>query len=973
MFGGNVTSSWATPQQNQQQQQQTGAFGQPAGGFGTSAFGNAGTSAFGQPAQQPQANPMFGNLGAPATNTNTGFGAFGGTNTSQSNTTNPMFGGAKPSTGFGAFGGGTSAFGGGGTFGQTNTASGSGTGAFGQPATATATSAFGTGNSIFGASKPAPTAFGTTTTSSTTAPPVTTGSSNPPYAIHTEKDPSSANVTLHYQSISCMPAYANTSVEVHQISLFFVQSSHSLHQEIRLQDYNQGRKTASTFGPGAFGATQTATGTGLFGAQPAQQTSAFGAPATNTGGFGAFGVNNTTPATTSAFGGGSAFGQPQQQQQTAGFGAFGSTTQQPQQQQTGGGLFGGGGGGAFGSTASKPFGAFGGGTATAANAFGGGGGGGAFGQNQQQQTQPTGGLFGSTNNTTSTTNAFGSFGNNNANKSVFGQTNTTQPTTGFGAFGSTQPQQNQQQQQTNPLFGGGTGIFGQQQQPQQQQGTQQPASNPLFGGGQTGNTGGLFGGGGGLFGNNNNQQQQQQAQQPAQTGAFGAFGAKPAQPTGGLFGGGTFGQSTSTNTTQPANPLFGSTLGGQQNNQTTAGGGLFGKPAPALGASTSTSGGGLFGSTNPTSGLFNTSTTAPGAQGTLTASISEPIGSDLPIFNLLPPGPRLLDLDTSQKKKPGFFVDVPTRSPMPRVGYTPANSKLRGFGASFSSPAPSPSPLTGSLSLNSSKTSGLSLSRAADNSSSFDAFLLGRSSSPALGSGTKQSVKKVILDKKVEPTEIFVKSGGSPGGLRGGKVVFSPALSAASREKDAQAALNPTDVTESPTPRPKNTPNRFTAQSQPSAEEDGQGRELEDGEYYVKPDLATLKQKGYDELSSFDNLVVGRVGFGEIQFLEPVDLTGLPKLGALLGEVIRFDEKECSVYPESDDVDKPPPGSGLNVAARLSLLNCWAVDKATREPIKDESHPSASKHLKRLKKISNTHFESFDITDGKWTFKVDHF
>ncbi|KAG6891711.1 hypothetical protein C0992_010114 [Termitomyces sp. T32_za158] len=959
MFG-NVTSSWATPQQNQQQQQQTGAFAQPASGFGPSAFGNAGTNTFGQPPQQSQANPMFGNLGAPASNTNTGFGAFGGTNPPQNNTANPMFGGAKPSGGFGAFGGGTGAFGGGGAFGQSNAASGSGTGAFGQPATTTTTSAFGTGNSIFGANKPATTAFGNTAGS--TAPPVTTGSSNPPYAVHTEKDPSSANVTLQYQSISCMPAYTNTSVE-----------------EIRLQDYNQGRKTAGTFGPGAFGTTQPATGTGLFGAQPAQQTSTFGAPATTTGGFGAFGSNNTTtaPAATSAFGGGSAFGQPpqqQQQQQSGGFGAFGSTTQQPQQQQTGGGLFGGGGaGGTFGSTTTKPFNAFGGGTGTTPSAFGGGG---AFGQNQQQQTQPTGGLFGSSNNTTSTNSAFGGFGNT-ANKSVFGQTPTTQPTTGFGGFGATQPQQNQQQQPTNPLFGGGggtgTGIFGQQQQPQQPQATQQqPASNPLFGGGQATNTGGLFGGGG-IFGSNTNQQQQQQqqTQQPAQTGAFGAFGSKPAQP-GGIFGGGTFGQSTNTNVTQPANPLFGGTLGGQQNTQPTAGG-LFGKPAPALGASTSTSGGGLFGSLNQAGGLFNASTTAPGAQGTLTASISEPIGSDLPIFNLLPPGPRLLDLDTSQKKKPGFFVDVPTRSPMPRVGYTPANSKLRGFGTSLSSPASSPSPLAGSLSMNSSKVNGLSFSRAADNTSGFDAFLFGRSSSPALGSGTRQSVKKVILDKKVEPTEIFVKSGGSPGGLRGSKVVFSPALSAASREKDAQAALNPVNVTESPTPRPKNTPNRFTAQSQHSAEEDGQGRELEDGDYYVKPDLATLKQKGYDELSSFNNLVVGRVGFGEIQFLEPVDLTGLPKLGALLGEVIRFDEKECSVYPESDDVDKPPPGSGLNVAARLSLLNCWAVDKATREPIKDGSHPSASKHLKRLKKIPNTHFESFNITDGKWTFRVDHF
>jgi nuclear pore complex protein Nup98-Nup96 len=88
-------SSWGNTPQNQQQQQQPNAFGQPSG-FGTSgessrdkpsnttsnlhvAFG--GTSAFGQNQQQPQpqpaANPMFGNLGGtPNTNTGAGFGAF---------------------------------------------------------------------------------------------------------------------------------------------------------------------------------------------------------------------------------------------------------------------------------------------------------------------------------------------------------------------------------------------------------------------------------------------------------------------------------------------------------------------------------------------------------------------------------------------------------------------------------------------------------------------------------------------------------------------------------------------------------------------------------------------------------------------------------------------------------------------------------------------------------------------------------
>ena len=489
--------------------------------------------------------------------------------------------------------------------------------------------------------------------------------------------------------------------------------------------------------------------------------------------------------------------------------------------------------------------------------------------------------------------------------------------------------------------------------------------------------GSLFGGGGNLFGGNSQQQQQ-----PNQTGGFNLFN-KPAAPNQSLFSGG-FNQQPVNNVQQPS--IFGGAPLGQSSNQaSTLGGTLFGnKPtAPPLGSSTSTSGqGGLFGSSAP-SGVLNASANTAGSQGTLTASISQPIGANLAIFDMLPPGPRLVNLESSQpKKKAGFFVDIPTRSPVPRVqlGYTPANSKLRGFGSSTSTPSVAGGNPFASLSFTSGKPNALSLSRVIDNKSAVgsDTFLT-RSSSPSLGSGARQSVKKVILDKKVDPTELFTKSGSSP--VRGGKVVFSPALSVAVREKDATLTVSANGVTESPTPasRPQHSPNRFTAQStQNVLQVDGAANQadstaLEEGDYWVKPDLATLKRTGYDDLSAFKDLIVGRKGYGEIHFLEPVDLTGLSRLGALLGEIVRFDDKECSVYPDSEEVDKPSPGSGLNVRANLTLFRCWAVDKATREPIKDAKHPAAVKHLKRLKNMKDTHFESFDITEGKWTFLVDHF
>jgi nuclear pore complex protein Nup98-Nup96 len=483
----------------------------------------------------------------------------------------------------------------------------------------------------------------------------------------------------------------------------------------------------------------------------------------------------------------------------------------------------------------------------------------------------------------------------------------------------------------------------------------------VFGSTQPANTGtSIFGGGTGtgIFGTAG-QQQPSATQQLTQTGGFGnLFGAKPAGTTPSLFSG------TTPTTTQPQTSLFGTT-------QPATHPSLFGTkpPAPALGASISGQPG-LF-------GTFGTSTSAPGTtapQPSLTASIAEPIqGTNLPIFDILPPGPRTVDLDQSQpKKKPGFFVDIPTRSPLPRqMGYAPASSKLRGFGSSTIGSANGLNS-AGSLSFTSGKSNALSL-----NGSMRTDGMLVRSASPVLGSGTRQSVKKVILDKKVEPSELFIKSGG-PGSFRGGKVTFSPALSVAAREKDAAGPLSPTaHQLDSPTPTakiPSRSHNKFTAEPiHPPTPTHAGDIALQEGDYYIKPDLATLKKASYDQLSSYGGLVVGRVGYGEIHFLEPVDLTGLSKLGALLGDVVRFDDKECSVYPDSEDVDKPPPGSGLNVKARLILERCWATDKASREAIKDASHPTAVKHLKRLKNMKDTEFESFEVDSGKWTFTVDHF
>jgi nuclear pore complex protein Nup98-Nup96 len=486
-------------------------------------------------------------------------------------------------------------------------------------------------------------------------------------------------------------------------------------------------------------------------------------------------------------------------------------------------------------------------------------------------------------------------------------------------------------------------------------------SNVVFGNTQTQQpTTGLFGGsgGGGLFGNT-----QQGSQQPTGQPSFGLFGNKTTAPTagGGIFGNSATGQTNAAPAPQQAS-LFGNAFGQSAsqpaNNAFGGGSNLFGRPsAPTTGAtptSTQPIGGSMLGSILGTSAL---GMPAVGSQG-LQASISQPIATNLPIFSLLP-APSAPTLDTSTKKKVNLFDSV--RAPTSRsIAYQPVQTRLRGYTSTTSSPS-SNNGLT--LSLTTGKPNALSLTltgspgKMANGSEPFG--------TSQLKADTRASFKKLVLDKKVDAADLLRRSGASPGPK---KPAFNASLAIAAREKEA-AAL--------PTSSPARTlpsNDRGTALPPPDSQATEESPTTpQEGDYCVEPSISTLSKLGFEELAEVEGLVVKRIGYGEIRFLEPVDLTTLTKLSDLLGEQVRFDEMECSVYPDSDGVDKPPPGSGLNVHARIALLRCWPLDKATRQPIKDDKHPSAVKHLKRLKNMRDTTFENFDFTEGKWTFTVEHF
>lgn len=643
--------------------------------FGSKPFGSSTTGGglFGGGGGGATGGSTFGGFGASNTNnTSSGFGAGASAGTSLFGGANkPAFGGgATTNTGGGLFGGGST-----GGFGSNTTSGGFGSGA---------TGGFG--------------AAGANTTNN--------GTASTPFQAHTEKDGTSA--TQHYQTITFQQPYQNFSLE-----------------ELRLADYNQGRRYGNSNGQGgAFGQGSTFGGFGANNNTSTNTTSAFGSTNTNTGG-GLFGGGGSTTNTAGGFG-----------QAAGGFGANNNTN-------TGGGLFGAKpatGGGLFGgsntaSTGTTGGGLFGGGSTT--NTTGGFGSAGGFGA--ANNTSTGGGLFGNNNTAkpafgagaTSTPTGFGAssntgFGQSNTGGGMFGQNNQASAAPGFGAAaptansggglfgnnsGSAFGQNNNTQTPASGGLFGGSGGFGQNNQAK-------PATGGLFGGGAstTANTGGgLFGGGGaaaaapasgGLFGNST-------ANNNTGGGLFGGA-AKPPATGGGLFGGG----NTANTGAAAGGGLFGS-LGGQ-NNSANAGSSLFGgqnnqqKPGGLFGSSTANNnaGGGLFGGmsqnnqqqnnlggslfgasqNNQQQGQQQNGNSLFGASGSslLNTSLNtNPYGNDALFAGLATPtqspGPIATPLSSSQKNKKSAILPQHKLNPAASTRLlTPQAKRTGGYGFSYS-------------------------------------------------------------------------------------------------------------------------------------------------------------------------------------------------------------------------------------------------------------------------------------------------
>ncbi|XP_053680653.1 nuclear pore complex protein Nup98-Nup96 [Anopheles nili] len=140
--------------------------------------------------------------------------------------------------------------------------------------------------------------------------------------------------------------------------------------------------------------------------------------------------------------------------------------------------------------------------------------------------------------------------------------------------------------------------------------------------------------------------------------------------------------------------------------------------------------------------------------------------------------------------------------------------------------------------------------------------------------------------------------------------------------------------------------------------------------YYTIPSLEDIAQLMDEEgRCVVPNFTIGRKGYGNVYFNEPIDVAGLN-----LDEIVHFRHKEVIIYP--DDENKPPVGSGLNRKAQITLDQVWPHDKTLHEPIKDPHRLALMDYEAKLRRVCDKHdtrFLEYRPDTGSWVFKVEHF
>lgn len=142
-------------------------------------------------------------------------------------------------------------------------------------------------------------------------------------------------------------------------------------------------------------------------------------------------------------------------------------------------------------------------------------------------------------------------------------------------------------------------------------------------------------------------------------------------------------------------------------------------------------------------------------------------------------------------------------------------------------------------------------------------------------------------------------------------------------------------------------------------------------DYYILPTYEQLNNYIQPDGASYlvPNFTIGKHGCGKVEFLEPLDITGLN-----IDEIVHFRTGVISMYPPP--MLKPSPGEGLNRRATVTLENVRPYDKRRNFRMCNEEHLTKLDYVSRLEHICEKQavtFLYFDYSNGDLVFEVEHF
>ncbi|RLV91281.1 Nucleoporin [Spathaspora sp. JA1] len=541
---------------------------------------------------------------------------------------------------------------------------------------------------------------------------------------------------------------------------------------------------------------------------------------------------------------------------------------------------------------------------------------------------------------------------------LFGNTST-----GFGQGTSTTPARNTSTSE---------GIFG----------NKRPATGGAFGNSTTpaapapANTGGLFGNSGTTA-----------AAPAAQTNTGGLFGNTTTAPsaattTGGLFGNTSTTQPTQSstlfgNTSKPANSIFGNSTN-QTSQQST--GGLFGQQQ-------SQSTGGLFSGQQPQPSLLTVQNSNPYSYGQLltnlqTSNDTMPESITTQIFS--PANQQAKDMP--ERKRRFSYLEKPE-------AHKPKSSLLAKLGQTFRfirgvTKSSQDNGVKGLFSQNDEllkkpslpiHTPAISTKNAVKSYRQVDARRVGSMKRLIIKSKPVKyhliDVNKVFNSKRRKVdynvitadkllSERYLSDSESDEEIDTRKSVDS--RYAYNINKDGSIGGNVIEGDHKVSSKSKQ--DTTATEKETTSEAKDKDITMHDG-YWSSPTILELSQMTLEELSSLENFIIGRKGYGQISYIKPVDLSsilldandhGQSLAKELFGNVIQITKRHILVY--SNQPVKPPIGKGLNVPAMITL-----------EGVVPTKGRSLVEHVNFLKGQVGQEFITYDPITHSWVFRVNHF